>query len=132
MKLTFSWADLPNGEDPHPLCSSDRLNAMGVSPLAHALDDNGGLDVAHAVSWIDEGKRRAHAALTGSTEPQVWGREYWGLEFDGERGTAQSLLDPACCEVVPTRTLLALLEQWQEFLIAGPGSSSRVIEVDAP
>jgi hypothetical protein len=110
---------------------SDRLNVHGVSLLAHALDDDGGLGQDLAIAWIEEGKRLANAALAGASGPQRWEREHFGLQFEGERGIAFDLDDAENTGQLPTRTLLFLLQNWQEFLAAGPGAGSRTIKVNA-
>lgn len=130
MKLTFSWHKLANGYSV-ACCASDRNNAHGKSLLAQALDDDGGLGRDIAINWIEEGKRLANAALAGASGPLRWQREYFGLEFDGDRGIAFDLDDPECTEQLPTRTLLLLLQHWQDFLAAGPEAGAKTIEVEA-
>ncbi len=129
MKLTFAWLELPEGHF-RPYCQSDRPKAQGVDPLAHALDDDGGLGVDFAVPWIEEGKRLANAALAGASGSQLWEREYFAMKFDGDQGVAFYMADPEYSEAAPTRTLLSVLQDWQDFLIAGPGAGPKIVEIE--
>ncbi|MEK6350158.1 MAG: hypothetical protein V4764_21930 [Burkholderia sp.] len=128
MKLMFSWQTLPDG-DRSAYCVSDRLNSWGISPLASALGDDGGLGITHSIEWIDDGINKAQIALTGATSTQHWARECFALEFQRECGSAFSLLEPDCAEELPTKALLAILEQWEEFLVAGPDAGPRTLEI---
>ncbi|ALM84216.1 hypothetical protein ASB57_15645 [Bordetella sp. N] len=81
-----------------PCCASDAPDAQGVSVLAHALEDDGGLGVDHAVAWVEEGKRLTQAALADAPETRVWARESYVIEFTDEYGIAFGMDDPACAE----------------------------------
>ena len=130
MKLTFSW-NRTQVRTAFALCTSDGENAAAVSPLAHLLDDDGGLGIDHAIRWIDEGKKLALASLQGVPGPLRWAREYFCAEMDGDRTIAMSGGDPACRQVVTTRSFLGALETWQAFLAAGPTGVPRTVDVQA-
>ena len=128
MKLTFSWNRTQVGTA-LPLCTSDGETAVAVSPLAHVLDDDGGLGINHAIRCIDEGKKLALASLQGVPGPLRWSREYFCAEMWGDRTIAMSEIDPACRQVVTTRSFLGALEAWQAFLAAGPADVPRTVDV---
>lgn len=129
MKLTFSWCRTPTGSD-IATCGSERAASHGVSPLAHVLDDDGGMGVAHSLLWIEEGKKLALDALNGAPDSLRWSREYFFVEMDGDRTIAVSESDPSCRETLSTKAFLSALEAWQQFLAAGPASGARTIEIE--
>ena len=111
------------------VCGSDRTEPHGFSPLANALDDDGGLGADASIRWIEDGKTMAREALSGAVWPTVWMREYFSVEIDGPRAIAYAEDDPRCNEQLPTELFLAVLQAWQDFLIAGPTSQSRTFEI---
>ncbi|MBN3725459.1 hypothetical protein [Burkholderia sp. Ac-20379] len=128
MKLMFSWQALPNG-DQYAHCTSDRLNPWGISPLADALGDDGGLGIEHTIKWIDDAIDKANRALAGASSVQLWGRACFAIEFQGDRGSAFSLSVPDCAEALPTIEILGVLQQWKTFLMDGPAAGSRVLDI---
>jgi len=128
MKLTFSWHPVTEARYV-AMCTSDRPDPRGVSPLSRALDDDGGLGSDHGIAWIDEGKRLALESLRGVPGPLRWAREYFVVEMSGDRTVAMSELDPSCSEAVSTRSFLLALEAWQAFLAAGPCAEPSTIEI---
>ncbi|WP_398495457.1 hypothetical protein [Variovorax sp.] len=129
MKLTFSWHQFSDGTS-YARCLSDKENPQGASPLAHVLDDDGGLGAEIAVKWIEEGKRLARQAMAGAPGPLHWVREHFMAEMNGERTTASSVHDPSCAQELPTRVFLSVLQSWQDFLATGPVPKSHTVEID--
>ena len=106
------------------------MASHGVSPLAHVLDDDGGLGVDHSIRWIEEGKKLALDALNGAPGSLRWAREYFFVEMDGDRTIAVSETDPSCRETLSTKAFLSALGAWQLFLAAGPASGARTFEIE--
>ncbi len=129
MKLTFSWFRTPTGSN-IATCASEREASHGVSPLAHILDDDGGLGVDHSLRWIEEGKKLALDALSGAPGSLRWAREYFFVEMDGDRTIAVSESDPSCRETLSTKEFLSALAAWQQFLAAGPAAGARTFEIE--
>jgi hypothetical protein len=93
------------------------------------LEDDGGLGLDHASSWIREGIARVDAVLSGSRSSNCWDRETWGAEFSPLVSTVYSLLDENCRESLPTPVFRLVLERWLEFLESDVTSSEVVLNL---
>lgn len=128
MKLEFSWGASPAG--PMAMCTSDVSDSNGVSPLSCLLMDDGGLDRSTSLAWLREGITRVDAVLAGDSKARTdWDREDWGAALMQSETSVYSLHDEQCAEKIPTPKFRRALAEWVNFVEAGSGRSSVIVDL---
>ena len=118
-QLTFSW--LLDDKGFTPTCVSSQ---PAPCPLACVLIDDGGLNLATTIQWIDVGLQQTVAVTNGDLACFEWGREAWAatIEFDGV--TVYSLHDETVCAKIELARFHNALSAWKRFLTSKPSENS--------
>jgi hypothetical protein len=128
MRLKFSWRSV--GDSLLPGCSSDLVDADGISVLCSVLMDDGGLSVKTAREAIRDGLEKIDAVRTGATDVAFWEREEWGVEIKPSLVRIYTLAHDSENSTMETETFRNALTGWQDFLSNTPDATVvREIEI---
>lgn len=118
MKLYFSW--LQSEGDLSPSCSSEVVNADGVSPLCCLLTDDGGQRFLDTISWLNEGIDRIKLVKVSGSGGVDWSRDAWGAELTKGQAKIYSLHDEDYFELLDIDSFEIALVAWKDFIQSQP------------
>ena len=121
-QLTFSW--LHDDERFSPTCASD---AATPCPIACLLIDDGGLDRATTIQWLDVGLQQTVAVTNGDLACFEWGREAWSATIETNGVTVHSLHEESVCSKIELARFHAVLSAWNRFVNSEPSLDSTEI-----
>lgn len=114
MILRFAWNEAFSNSS--PTCTSDIVNADGISPLCCLLTDDGGQAPADTLPWLDEGIGRIKSVKDSKIDFVDWSRDAWGVELSKSHAKVYSLYDSDCFEVIDLNSFEVALLGWRNFI----------------